>query len=72
VYLVIADAEKMFHQTDVPTKRDLMRAILSIFNPLDFLAAVVFQEKFLMQDIWWRKFDWNMKLDKDLIDRSTE
>jgi hypothetical protein len=52
VYLVIADAEKMFHQTDVPTKRDLMRAILSIFNPLDFLAAVVFQEKFLMQDIW--------------------
>lgn len=59
-------------RSDGRTKRDLMRAIFSIFNPLDFLAAVVFQEKFLMQDMWRRKFDWDMKLDKDFIDRSTE
>ena len=51
------------------TKRDLMRAIFSIFDPLGFLAPVVFQAKFLMQDIWRRKFDWDVELDQDLIDR---
>jgi hypothetical protein len=51
------------------TKRDLMRAIFSIFDPLGFLAPVVFQGKFLMQDIWRRKFDWDVELDQDLIDR---
>jgi hypothetical protein len=51
------------------TKRDLMRAIFCIFDPLGFLAPVVFQAKFFMQDIWRRKFDWDVELDQDLIDR---
>ena len=56
-------------RSDGRTKRDLMRAIFSIFDPLGFLAPIVFQAKFLMQDIWRRKFDWDAELDQDLIDR---
>jgi hypothetical protein len=33
------------------TKRDLLKSIFSIFDPLGFLAPIVFQAKVLMQDI---------------------
>ncbi|XP_057374666.1 uncharacterized protein LOC130695542 [Daphnia carinata] len=51
------------------TKRDLLKSIFSIFDPLGFLAPIVFQAKVLMQDIWRRKFDWDDELSQDLIDR---
>ncbi|XP_032798702.1 uncharacterized protein LOC116935517 [Daphnia magna] len=56
-------------RTDGRTKRDLLKAIFSIFDPLGFLVPIVFQAKFLMQDIWRQKFDWDEELDQDLIDR---
>ncbi|XP_057368282.1 uncharacterized protein LOC130689298 [Daphnia carinata] len=54
---------------DGRTKRDIMKALSSIFDPLGFLSPIVLQAKFLMQDIWRRKFDWDVELDQDLIDR---
>ncbi|XP_032781182.2 uncharacterized protein LOC116919317 [Daphnia magna] len=51
------------------TKRDLLKSIFSIFDPLGFLAPIVFQAKVLMLDIWRRKFDWDDELSQDLIDR---
>ncbi|XP_057380930.1 uncharacterized protein LOC130703485 [Daphnia carinata] len=51
------------------TKRDLLKSIFSIFDPLGFLAPIVFQAKVLMQIIWRRKFDWDDELSQDLIDR---
>jgi hypothetical protein len=51
------------------TKRDLLKSIFSIFDPLGFLAPIVFQAKVLMQDIWRHKFDWDDELSQDLIDR---
>ncbi|XP_045023467.1 uncharacterized protein LOC116929559 [Daphnia magna] len=56
-------------RTDGRTKRDLLKAIFSIFDPLGFLVPIVFQAKFLMQDIWRQKFDWDEELDQDIIDR---
>lgn len=56
-------------RSDGRTKRELMKAIFSVFDPLGFLALIVFQAKCLMQDIWRRKLDWDTELDQDLIDR---
>ncbi|XP_057380307.1 uncharacterized protein LOC130702709 [Daphnia carinata] len=55
--------------TDGRTKRDIMKAISSIFDPLGFLSPILFQAKFLIQDIWRPKFDWDFELDQNLIDR---
>jgi hypothetical protein len=51
------------------TKRQLLRSIFSIFDPLGFLSPIVFQAKYLMQDIWRLKFDWDDELSQDLLDR---
>jgi hypothetical protein len=51
------------------SKRQLLRSIFSIFDPLGFLSPIVFQAKYLMQDIWRLKFDWDDELSQDLIDR---
>ncbi|XP_057379661.1 uncharacterized protein LOC130701900 [Daphnia carinata] len=51
------------------TKRALLRAVSSIFDPLGFLSPIVFQAKHLLQDVWRRQFDWDDQLDSDLQDR---
>ena len=51
------------------TKRQLLRSIFSIFDPLGFLSPIVFQAKYLMQDIWRLKFDWDDELSQVLLDR---
>ena len=51
------------------TKRDILKAVFSIFDPLGYLAPIVFQAKSIMQDIWRRKYDWDEELSQDLLDR---
>ena len=50
------------------TKRQLLRSIFSIFDPLGFLSPIVFQVKYLKQDIWRLKFDWDDELSQELPD----
>ena len=59
-------------EADGKTKRDIMKSIYSIFDPLGFLAPIVFQAKVLMQDIWRHKYDWDEELPPDLTDCSGE
>ncbi len=56
-------------EADGKTKRDIMKSIYSIFDPLGFLVPIVFQAKVLMQDIWRHKYDWDEELPPDLTDR---
>ena len=56
-------------EADGKTKRDIMKSIYSIFDPLGFLAPIVFQAKVLMQDIWRHKYDSDEKLPPGLTDR---
>lgn len=50
-------------------KRDLLRTVASIFDPLGFLAPVLITAKILLQDVWRTKADWDDKLDPKLLDR---
>ncbi|XP_057366956.1 uncharacterized protein LOC130687815 [Daphnia carinata] len=54
---------------DGKTKRSLLKAVSSIFDPLGFLSPIVFLAKHLLQDVWRRKLDWDDELDIDLLDR---
>ncbi len=44
-------------EADEKTKRDIMKSIFNIFDPLGFIATIVFRAKVLMQDIWRHKYD---------------
>lgn len=49
----------IFEGTRKPTKREFLRIIMSIFDPLGLLAPFVIQSKILMQEIWVSGVDWD-------------
>lgn len=42
-----------------PTKREVLRTLMSIYDPLGFLAAFLVYIKVLLQDIWRSKVTWD-------------
>jgi len=50
----------------VPTKRNVLSAIASIFDLLQFLALFTVRVKILMQEIWMAGVDWDDLLPEDL------
>ncbi|XP_037051788.1 uncharacterized protein LOC119085478 [Bradysia coprophila] len=55
--------------THPPTKRQILSAVMSIFDPLGFLAHFVIYVKILLQDIWREKIDWDDMLSDDMKNR---
>lgn len=49
-----------------PTKRNVLSAISSLFDPLQFLAPFTVRAKVLMQEIWMAGFHWDDELPGDL------
>ena len=49
-----------------PTKRNVLSAIASLFDPLQFLAPFTVRAKVLMQEIWMAGVDWDDKLPENL------
>jgi hypothetical protein len=52
-----------------PTKRGIVSAVSSIFDPCGFLAPFVFTAKTLIQDIWAQKLQWDENIPTDLQKR---
>lgn len=52
--------------TCIPTKRELLRITMSIFDPLGFIANVVIHLKIILQKLWKLKLGWDEKLPKDI------
>ncbi|XP_068201610.1 uncharacterized protein [Palaemon carinicauda] len=50
------------------TKRDLVSAIASIYDPLGILAPVLIEGRVIMQDLCQLKITWDMELDSDTTD----
>ena len=49
-----------------PTKRNVLSAIASLFDPLQFLAPFTMRAKVLMQEIWMANVDWVEELPENL------
>ncbi|XP_055590345.1 uncharacterized protein LOC129742470 [Uranotaenia lowii] len=52
-----------------PTKREVLRAVMSLFDPLGLLAFVVIHGKVLIQDIWRSKTNWDERIPEELRER---
>ncbi|XP_058445979.1 uncharacterized protein LOC131427079 [Malaya genurostris] len=53
----------------VPTKRQLLSVVMSIYDPNGLVAAFVIHGKILIQDVWRSGIDWNDSIPVELLCR---
>ena len=51
------------------TKRDVLRGISLVFDPLGFYSPLTIRAKILIQDLWKEKFEWDQPLPVELRDQ---
>ncbi|XP_076660478.1 uncharacterized protein LOC143363834 [Halictus rubicundus] len=51
--------ESLVNKEKVPTKREYLRVVMSVFDPLGFLSRLTLMSKILMQEIWRSGFGWD-------------
>ena len=54
-----------------PTKREVLKLIMSVFDPLSLLAVMTIRGKILMQDIWRSGLEWDAKLPENFMKKWT-
>ncbi|XP_062707580.1 uncharacterized protein LOC115257239 isoform X2 [Aedes albopictus] len=52
-----------------PTKRELLRIVMSIFDPLGLIAIIVIHGKILIQNVWRSGTAWDQPISDDLRDQ---
>ncbi|XP_058128499.1 uncharacterized protein LOC131292779 [Anopheles ziemanni] len=64
--------EALLKGVTVPTKRQVLSVLMSIFDPLGIIAGFLFYLKVLLQDIWRTKIGWDTKIPAELDDKWKE
>ncbi|XP_053690825.1 uncharacterized protein LOC128739367 [Sabethes cyaneus] len=54
-----------------PTKRQLLKCLMGIFDPLGLLSVFLVHGKILLQDVWRAGLQWDEKVPDDIFDRWT-
>ncbi|CAH2090792.1 unnamed protein product [Euphydryas editha] len=54
-----------------PTKREILKIIMSIYDPLGLASPVIVRGKQIMQEVWRRGIGWDSKIDADLAEQWT-
>ena len=49
------------------TKRGVLTAVSSIFNPLGFLAPFKLKDKLLIQLMWRKNLEWDDEVPQDIV-----
>lgn len=62
---------KLYNMVDEyhPTKREVLQIVMSVFDPLGFLAHLVVHAKVLLQEIWRHEIGWDVQLPVSLKER---
>lgn len=54
-----------------PTKRQILRLVMSIYDPLGFLGHLIVKAKILLQDVWRTDLGWDDEITESLYSRWT-
>ncbi|XP_055619056.1 uncharacterized protein LOC129764221 [Toxorhynchites rutilus septentrionalis] len=54
-----------------PTKRQLLKCLMGVFDPLGLLSVFLIHGKILLQDVWRAGLLWDEKVPEDIFDRWT-
>lgn len=46
----------------IPTKRDVLRTVMSIYDPLGLIGHIIMYAKILLQEIWRSHIDWDEQI----------
>lgn len=52
-----------------PTKRQMLRVLMSVFDPLGLIAQVMVYLKILLQDVWRSGIGWDEQVDYNIFER---
>jgi hypothetical protein len=53
----------------VPTKRCILRKVAAVFDPMGFFQPVTLGAKLLLQELWEKKYDWDVPLPDELLSK---
>ncbi|XP_058826497.1 uncharacterized protein LOC131686249 [Topomyia yanbarensis] len=62
------DIKTLVDSLAVPTKRQVLRTIMSLFDPSGLVAHFIIHGKTLMQEIWRTGTDWDQEIPENLCD----
>ncbi|XP_053686640.1 uncharacterized protein LOC128736183 [Sabethes cyaneus] len=63
------DLQPILSPDRVPSKREVLRVLMSLFDPLGFICFFLVHGKVLMQDIWASGCGWDDRINQDLCYR---
>ncbi|XP_058817217.1 uncharacterized protein LOC131680521 [Topomyia yanbarensis] len=52
-----------------PTKRQILKCIMTLFDPLGLLASFLVHGKIMMQDVWRAKIQWDERINDQIYER---
>ncbi|XP_055685297.1 uncharacterized protein LOC129791254 [Lutzomyia longipalpis] len=59
--------EEIFSAERVPTMREILRLVMSVFDPLGFLAHFTVKGKIILQNLWRLKAKWDEEVPDDVL-----
>ncbi|XP_075157949.1 uncharacterized protein LOC142231217 [Haematobia irritans] len=56
----------------IPTKRKILRLVMSIYDPLGLIGNIIMYVKILLQEVWRAKIDWDQEIPGNLMVKWTQ
>ncbi|XP_055623567.1 uncharacterized protein LOC129766992 [Toxorhynchites rutilus septentrionalis] len=63
------DLQQILRQDHVPSKREVAILVMSLFDPLGFIAFYLVTGKMLIQELWSKGTGWNQRIPQDINKR---
>lgn len=63
------DLNKVIEPSHIPTKREMLRLVMSLFDPLGFVTFFLIHGRTLIQDVWASGVTWDEPIHNDLCQR---
>ncbi|XP_053691482.1 uncharacterized protein LOC128739998 [Sabethes cyaneus] len=64
-----AELRQILLASHVPTKREVLKVVMSLFDPLGLIANVIIHGRILMQNIWSSGAEWDDKINLALFEQ---